>query len=145
MGYCEIGVYRTKSLANVGTLWRSAFQLGAASIFTIGKRFPQQASDTHKTWKHVPMYHFTTLEEWHTALPYGAIVVGVEMGGKPLKTFHHPERAIYLLGAEDNGLSKSAMEYCHRVVSIETVRAESYNVAVAGSIILYDRHRKENG
>ena len=39
-GYFEIGIYRTKCDANVGTLWRSSFQLGASGIFTIGKRFP---------------------------------------------------------------------------------------------------------
>ena len=35
-GFFAVGVYNSKSAENVGTLWRSAFQLGAAYIFTIG-------------------------------------------------------------------------------------------------------------
>ena len=35
-GFFAVGVYNSKSADNVGTLWRSAFQLGAAYIFTIG-------------------------------------------------------------------------------------------------------------
>ena len=35
-GYFGIGVYRLKTEANHGTLWRSAFQFGADFIFTIG-------------------------------------------------------------------------------------------------------------
>ena len=37
-GFFAVGVYNSKSADNVGTLWRSAFQLGAAYIFTIGAR-----------------------------------------------------------------------------------------------------------
>ena len=36
--------------------------------------------------------------------------MAVEMGGTPLKDFVHPDRAIYLLGSEDNGLPKSVLE-----------------------------------
>ena len=39
MSYFEIGIFHTKTEQNVGTLWRSAFQLGAAGVFTIGKRY----------------------------------------------------------------------------------------------------------
>ncbi len=38
MAYFEIGIFHPKTKENIGTLWRSAYQLGAAGIFTIGKR-----------------------------------------------------------------------------------------------------------
>ena len=63
-GYFEIGIYHTKTSANVGTLWRSAYQLGAMGIFTIGKRYPKQASDTVKCFKHVPMREFVCFEDF---------------------------------------------------------------------------------
>lgn len=44
-GYFEIGIYNNKTPSNLGTLWRSAYQLGAAGIFVIGQRYPKQASD----------------------------------------------------------------------------------------------------
>ena len=61
------------------------------------------------------------------------------MGGKNLKEFHHPERAIYLLGAEDHGIPPAILKKCQHTVSLKSVRTESFNVAVAGSIIMYDR------
>ena len=45
-----------------------------------------------------------------------------------------------LLGAEDHGLSKAALARCQHLVQLPG-RA-SLNVAVAGSIVLYDRHAK---
>lgn len=34
--YFAIGIYHPKTEMNMGTLWRSAYQLGASYIFTIG-------------------------------------------------------------------------------------------------------------
>ena len=138
-GYCEIGVYHTKHQVNIGTLWRSAYQCGASGVFTIGKRYQEQASDTCKTTRHLPLRHYLTLNEWHTALPHGALVIGVEMGGEDLWTMTHPAKAVYLLGAEDHGLPPAVRAACHRIVSLKAVRIPSYNVAVAGSIVLYHR------
>jgi tRNA G18 (ribose-2'-O)-methylase SpoU len=138
-GYFEIGIYRPKTETNVGTLWRSAYQLGASGIFTIGRRYEKQASDTLASWRHVPMRHFLTIEDMLSARPYSCELVGVEMGGKPLADFSHPERAIYLLGAEDFGLPPKILEMCNRTVSLESVNTPSFNVAVAGSIVAYSR------
>lgn len=138
-GFTEIGVYHPKNEVNIGTLWRSAFQLGCAGIFAIGRRYQAQSSDTVKAWRHIPLRHFATLEAWREALPAGVRVVGVEMGGKPLRAFVHPERAIYLLGAEDHGLPDSVLAVCQEHISVEAVRIPSYNVAVAGSLVLYHR------
>lgn len=141
-GYFEVGIYHGKAAVNVGTLWRSAFQMGAAGIFTIGKRYPRQASDTVKAYRHVPMREYATFDDFHAALPYDAPVVAVEMGGRPLAQFTHPERAIYLLGAEDHGLPPEILARCHRRVALQAIRTESYNVAVAGSLVMYDRQQK---
>lgn len=143
-GYFEIGIYHTKTVANVGTLWRSAYQLGAASIFTIGQRYPYQASDTLKTYRHVPMREFLTFDDFIKARPKNARLVGIEMGGKPLAELNHPEQAIYLLGAEDKGLPDNVIKQCNMLISIESLRTESYNVAVAGSLVMYHRYLTRN-
>lgn len=139
-GYFEIGIYHTKTAANVGTLWRSAYQLGAAGIFTIGQRYLKQTSDTPKTYRHIPMREFLTFDEFISARPRNALIIGIEIGGRPLSKYCHPEQAIYLLGAEDNGLPDSIREQCNMLISIESLRTESYNVAVAGSIVMYHRY-----
>lgn len=139
-GFFEIGVWHGKTSTNIGTLWRSAHQLGASGIFTVGRRYRKQPSDTIKAWRSIPLRNYLTVDDME--LPFDAMLVGVEMGGEPLSTFRHPKRCIYLLGAEDHGLAPDIVKRCHRMVSIESVRSQSFNVAVAGSLVMYDRLRK---
>jgi tRNA G18 (ribose-2'-O)-methylase SpoU len=140
-GYFGIGIYHTKTEVNVGTLWRSAYQLGAAFVFTIGRRYKQQASDTYKTARHTPLYHYTDFASFQDGRPYGAELVGVELDekAKPIPGFVHPQRAIYLLGAEDHGLPPEIVAKCQHLV---TLQGGSFNVAVAGSIVMYDRQSR---
>jgi tRNA G18 (ribose-2'-O)-methylase SpoU len=138
-GYFEIGIYHGKTIMNLGTLWRSAYQLGASGIFVIGHRFYRQASDTTKSYRHIPLRTYTDFDHFQASRPYDCRLVGIEMGGKPLSEYTHPERAIYLLGAEDGGLPKHAIEKCQSLISLESINTNSYNVAVAGSIVMYHR------
>ena len=138
-GYFEIGIVHGKAAVNVGALWRSAQQLGAAGVFTVGRRYDRQASDVLKSWRHVPVRNYSDLDDLIKHMPLDCWLVGVEVGGKRLRDYCHPERAVYLLGAEDNGLPASAIARCRNVVSLESVGPNSYNVAVAGSLVMYDR------
>ena len=45
-GFFGVGIENTKTHQNIGTLWRSASIMGASFMFTIGKRYKKQASDT---------------------------------------------------------------------------------------------------
>lgn len=141
-GYFAIGIENTKDAFNVGSLWRTADLFGAAFIFTIGRRYKTQASDTMKSARRVPLFHYADFEDFLGHLPHDAQLVGLELDprAKPVEHFCHPERAVYLLGAEDHGLSKAAMQRCQHLLQLPG-RA-SLNVAVAGSIVLYDRHAK---
>jgi len=102
-GYFGIGVYNIKTEMNLGTLWRSAFNFGASFIFTIGRRYKRQASDTTKAIKHIPLYEYLTYEDFYKAMPKDCMLIIVEQtkGAINLKDVSHPERAIYLLGAEE--------------------------------------------
>jgi tRNA G18 (ribose-2'-O)-methylase SpoU len=143
-GYFGIGIENGKTGANIGTLWRSAHLLGASFIFTIGHRYKRQASDTTKAWRHIPLYAYDTFDGFYASLPESCKLIGVEMDSKaaPLGRFVHPERCVYLLGAEDHGLSKKAMEKCHGLVVLPG--DYSMNVAVAGSLVMYDRSLPKN-
>ena len=87
----------------------------------------------------MPYFHYDTFEDFYAHLPKGAMLVGVELTDKAvnLESFHHPRRCVYLLGAEDHGLSKKAIEKSHHLVKFNS--EHSLNVAVAGSIVMYDR------
>ncbi len=138
-GYFAVGIEHGKTEMNIGTLWRTADIMGAAFLFTVGRRYQKQASDTRKTWRHVPLMNFATLDDLVSALPFACPLVGIELDDRatPLVAFRHPERACYLLGAEDHGLTSEAIERCHALVRLPG--EASMNVAVAGSIVLYDR------
>lgn len=139
MAYFEIGIYQPRSEVNVGTLWRSAQQLGAAGIFTIGRAYRRQASDPFHAEGSLPLRCYASFDDFLAARPQGAQLVGIEMGGVPLAQFEHPAQCIYLLGSEDNGLPRHVLEKCNALVALEAVRQASYNVAVSGSIVLYHR------
>ncbi len=141
-GYFGIGIYHTKTEINVGTLWRSARNFGAAFIFTIGRRYRQQASDTTNTQQHIPLYHFETFEDFRHHRPMDCPLIGIEQTDTSVSItgFKHPSRAIYLLGAEDHGLPPEILSRCQSVVHIDTPMC--LNVAVAGSIVMFDRAAK---
>lgn len=139
-GYFGIGIENMKSVANLGTLWRSAINLGADFIFVIGKRYKHQCSDTVKAYRHIPLFQYETIEDF--IIPHDCRLVGVEIleQSKDLRTFHHPVRAVYLLGAEDYGLSTKAIERCHDIVKFDSNFC--MNVSCAGSILMWDRKCK---
>lgn len=144
-GYFGIGCIGMKTADNYGTLFRTAQIMGADFIFLIGTRFKKQASDTMKSWRHLPLFEYDTFVDFSKHRPYDCRLVGVELteSSIPIKEYKHPKQACYLLGAEDNGLTKEAIEACQDIIILPGER--SMNVAVAGSIVLYDRVNKCGG
>lgn len=140
-GYFAIGIYEPKTETNIGTLWRSAHNFGADFIFTIGKRYKKERSDTTKAERHLPLYSYTDWDDFISHLPSGCELVCIEQedGARNLKDFEHPERAVYVLGAEDYGIPKEKMRG-HQKVFVDTPLC--LNVSVAGSITMYDRSVK---
>jgi tRNA G18 (ribose-2'-O)-methylase SpoU len=143
-GYFAIGVFHPKNSVNIGTLWRSAYVFGASFIFTIGRRYKKQSSDTLKTYRHVPLFHFIDFEDFKNRIPYDAQLICVELDdeAESLREFKHPQRSIYLLGAEDNGISKEILKE-RQIIQVPSMRKHCLNVSVAGSIVMYDRIIKE--
>lgn len=139
-GYFGIGIINGKCEANIGTLWRSANIMGAQFIFTIGKRYPKkQSTDTMQTPRHIPLFEYETWEDFKKNIPRDCEVIAIELDSrsKPIETMNHPERAIYLLGAEDRGIPIEVLQDCKRIIQLPGEHC--LNVSVAGSIIMYDR------
>lgn len=141
-GFYGIAVYHPKHDANVGGLWRSADAYGAAFTATVGRRYQtMQASDTTKSRLHTPLHHYRDIDDLIEHLPHACQLVGVELDPRAvqLDEFQHPERALYLLGAEDHGLPQSVIDRCHHLVQVPSAVSWSLNVATAGSIVAYHR------
>jgi tRNA (guanosine-2'-O-)-methyltransferase len=141
-GYFGIGIANGKTPENLGVLWRSAQNFGASFIFTIGRRYAKQAADTHNAVAAIPYFHYKDLNSFLSNLPKGAMLIGVELDERAqlLEDFQHPRNAVYLLGAEDHGLTNEAIERCQHLVKFDTPK--SLNVSIAGSIVMYDRSVK---
>lgn len=141
-GYFGIGVFNMKNSLNYGTLFRTAQIFDADFIFLIGARFKMQASDTMKSWKHIPLFEYSNFADFNKHRPFDCPLIGIELveTAQMLSDFVHPKQACYLLGAEDNGLSKEVIAACQKIIKLPGER--SLNVSVAGSIVLYDRISK---
>ena len=96
------------------------------------------------TPRHIPLFNFETVDDLLKHLPDSCPLVGVEMmeGAAPLVNFKHPERCCYLLGAEDHGLNANELAQCHSMVVLPG--RFSMNVAIAGSIVLWERWRQND-
>lgn len=141
-GYFAIGAYRLKNGQNMGGLVRSAKIFGASFVFTIGRRFKGESSACGHDG-HIPIIHYENLIEWRKSIPFNCKVVMIEISDRsvPLETFIHPERAIYLLGAEDDGLPLNLFSKDFPIVQLPGDYC--LNVATAGSIVMYDRYAKQ--
>ncbi len=113
--------------------------MGASFIFTIGHRYKKQASDTTVAHRSIPLFEFTELRELTSSQPRESLLIGIEQSSETevLTQTAHPERALYLLGAEDEGLPADILSQCQRILEIPSTRC--LNVGVAGSIVMYDR------
>ena len=138
-GYFGIGIVKCKTSENYGTLFRTANIFNASFLFMVASRFKKQCSDTMRSERHIPLTEYNTLKDLKDKLPYGCKLVGIELDDKAIEiqNYNHPIRACYVLGAEDYGLSKEEMSLCHEIIKIPG--DHSLNVAVAGSIVIYDR------
>jgi tRNA G18 (ribose-2'-O)-methylase SpoU len=138
-GFFGIALYRPKTHHNYGSLLRTSQVFGAHFISLIGARFQKQSSDTFQAEYSIPVYEHDCFDDFYRSLPRGTMVIGVEQGAdaEDLANFQHPLRAVYVLGAEDDGLPKDILKRCHRTLSLRGER--SLNLAVAGSIVIYHR------
>jgi tRNA G18 (ribose-2'-O)-methylase SpoU len=140
MGFVGIGIYNVKRTHNFGALIRTARVFGADFVFSIGNRNPQEQSSIGAELT-LPLFHFTTLEQFIGAIPVNARLVCVELtpGAFDIRTYEHPRRAVYLLGPEDGTLPDSVMRQHDTVI---LPGAYPLNVAMAATVVLYDRASK---
>lgn len=118
--------------------------MGASGIFTIGARYPKKhATDTMNTPKHIPLREFDDFDTFRKSMPRDTTLIAIELNetSENLTTFKHPERAIYLLGAGDTGITIEIQRLCDRTLKVPFEK-NSLNVAVCGSIVIYDRYLK---
>ena len=134
-GYCAVGLVGCKTESNYGGAMRSAIVFDVAMVEIVGARFHKQSSDVSRSWRKIPVLVCES-----PIIPFDCVPVAVELGGKDLRDYQHPGRAIYFFGPEDGGLSSTIVQACRDRVTIPG--RYCLNLASSVSILLYDRESK---
>lgn len=142
-GYAGLGFYQAKHDTNIGTGFRTALAFGLDFLCTIGHKYKKQSTDTCDSTKHLPYYHYQCYDDLVANKPEKCEIVCIEITktAHNLVNFIHPERCLYLVGNEGYGIHEKYLNN-HQVVYIPSKIC--LNVAVAASLVLWDRIVKGN-
>jgi tRNA G18 (ribose-2'-O)-methylase SpoU len=150
-GYFGIGIDNASKKGNMGNLIRTAHAFGASFAFAVkpkvmahsGEMVTEDFTDTSKSSNNIPFFNYMTPAE--VEVPQGCKLIGVEITDDAidLPSFRHPLQAVYVLGGERSSLSAEMLARCDQVIKIPTKFC--LNVATAGAIVMYDRHRMIGG
>jgi len=139
-GYFGIGAEGISKPMNLGALLRTAHAFHASFCFAIGAAFDVKsvlAADTSMALDNMPVQLYPDVASFK--LPLGCRLVGIEITDDAIElpSFTHPPAAAYVLGAERDSLSPELQARCDFIVRVPT--GFCVNLAVAGSIVMYDR------
>jgi RNA methyltransferase, TrmH family len=132
-----LALWHVADPGNVGTLLRAADAFGAGVALSRGCADPTGPKALRAAmgavW-HVPLADFDDAPGTRVAL--------VPRGGTPLPELSVDGDIVLVLGAEREGLPREVLDRCDLQASIpQPGPAESLNVAMAGSIALYELNR----
>jgi len=131
---------------NVGAAVRAASCFGVRQVWYTGDRVAMELEKTRrlpreermKGYKDVELRQFEyPFDEFEDAVP---VAVELRQNSELLPQFEHPEKAVYVFGPEDGGLTQVHLKLCHRFVVIPTHHC--VNLSAAVYLMLYDRMLK---
>ena len=132
---------------NVGTLLRTAAACGFSDVYAVNSvdlyspKVLRSAMSAHFC---VKLHELDELESAF-ALLSNCELVCADMGGSSVFEAEFPTLVALVLGNEGNGLSDYSKTHAARTVALPMANGfESLNVAVAGSVIMYQIFSKQN-
>ena len=131
-----LALWRVADPGNVGTLIRSADAFGAGVALSPGCADPTGPKALRASMGalfRVPIADFDA--------PPGRRIALVPHGGTPLPELDLDGEIVFVLGAEREGVPEEVLTRCDVRASIPQRGGESLNVAMAGTIALYERSR----
>ncbi len=141
-----IAGWNTSKEHNVGTLVRTAHAAAAQEVVLVGDReWNIEAAKTAQDFTDVTILESETAFLDHVS-DRGWSLVAVELDDRAVSLFEaeYPENPCFLLGAERDGLPRSLIDAAEMVVQIpQWGLVPCLNLAVAGSIVMYDYLAKQ--
>jgi TrmH family RNA methyltransferase len=132
-----LALWRVADPGNVGTLVRSADAFGAGVALSEGCADPTGAKALRASMGAVFRVPLAAFEE-----PSGRRVALVAHGGSPLPDLELDGDTVLVLGAERDGLPDEVLATCEAHATIPLAGGESLNVAMAGTVALYELARR---
>jgi RNA methyltransferase, TrmH family len=133
-----LALWRVADPGNVGTLVRSAAVFGAGVALSHGCADPTGPKALRASMGALFEVPLSGFDE-----PSGTRVALVPRGGAPLPELELAGEVVFVLGAEREGLPDDVLARCDVQASIpQAAGAESLNVAMAGTIALYELSRR---
>lgn len=135
--WCGIGLPRTSS-SDLSAVARSAAQLGASYVFSVGGR--QRSAP--KAPRSLPCFTYDSPAGFLAATPADAVVVAVVPSvGIPLGEFAHPKRAVYLLATDDAPIPDDLLAVAQHAVTIPAAlgRPMCIGAGAVAAVLLWDR------
>lgn len=130
---------------NVGSLVRTAHATGASEVLLVGERdWNVEAARTAEQYTDVRMLSGVDGLRHHLRAR-GWRLVAVELDRRSVTVFEarYPDRPCFLLGAELGGVPAELLDEAELIVQIpQWGLVPSLNLAVAGSIVIYDHLAK---
>ncbi len=149
-GLCWVVLGRVRSPGNFGTLIRTSEAVGGAGFILLDKRVdPYTPITVRATMGALFRQRFVrttipSLQQWIRT--HNCQVIGASPDGTA--DFHHfpfPQTNLLFLGEERQGLTQQERNLCDHLVRIPMVgTADSLNLGVAGSLLMYEVYRSTN-
>lgn len=146
-GLCWVVLETVRSPGNLGTLIRTSEAIGGAGFIILGGRIDPFDPDVIRASMGAIFHqqfvrtNFSALRQWihrHKCQVIGASPDGTSN----LHQFNYPPATLLLLGEERRGLTQQQRDLCQHLVRIPmSGMADSLNLAVAGSLLMYEVYR----
>jgi RNA methyltransferase, TrmH family len=146
-GLCWVVLETVRSLGNLGTLIRTSEAVGGAGFIFVGGRIDPFAPDVVRASMGA-LFHQKFVRTSFSALRKSIRrnhlhAIGASPDGTTeLHEFNYPRSTLLLLGEERQGLTQQQRDLCQNLIRIPIVgMADSLNLAVAGSLLMYEVYR----
>lgn len=133
---------------NIGNLIRLADNVGANQVFILGDDFHLRMSSVKKTaglsFNHVHL-QFVTSEDFFNQISPEYRLVAVETSEDSTNIYKErlPDKIVFLLGNERNGLPEEILKRCHQKIHIPmTGKCKSMNVSHSLAVALFEWQRQ---
>ena len=133
-----LALWHVADPGNVGTLLRAADAFGAGVALSSGCADPTGPKALRASMGSIFRVPTCGFDE-----PNGRRVALLAHGGEPLSRVDVSGEVVFVLGAEREGLPEEVLARCDARATIPVAGgAESLNVAMAGTVALYERSRR---